>query len=253
MRPSLLPNLIAAAARNRDRGHDDFGLFEVGQTYAGDRPEEEGLFAAGVRAGRTGKRHWAARPRAVDAFDAKGDALALLRELGVATDRLQTTADAPSWYHPGRSGMLRLGKLALARFGEVHPAILDAFDTAAPVVAFEVDLAAIPEPKAARTARPALKAALLQPVERDFAFVVDRAMPAERIVQAARGADRTLIEEVSVFDVFEGAGLGAGKKSVAVSVTLQPRERTLTEDEIAAVASRVIGAVEKATGGTLRA
>ncbi|HEX2256680.1 MAG TPA: phenylalanine--tRNA ligase subunit beta [Afifellaceae bacterium] len=253
MRPSLLPNLIAAVGRNLARGFDTIGLFEVGQVYLGDRPEDEKVHASGARRGQDGPRHWSGVSRAVDAFDAKADALAVLAAAGAPVDKLQTVAEGPDWYHPGRLGSLLLGpKNRLATFGEIHPRVLQAMDVEGPLVAFEVDLDAIPLSKARATARPALAASDLPAVRRDFAFMVADDVAAERIVRAARSADRALVESVSVFDVFTGAAIGEGRKSVAIEVTLQPRERTLTEAEIEAASSRIVAAVEKATGGTLR-
>jgi phenylalanyl-tRNA synthetase beta chain len=253
MRPSLLPNLIAAIGRNVARGFNDLGLFEAGQVYFGDRPEDERVHASGARRGLTGPRHWSGPPRAVDAFDAKADALAVLAAAGAPVDKLQTVAEGPAWYHPGRVGSLMLGpKNRLATFGEIHPGVLAAMDVEGPLVAFEVDLDAIPLPKAKATARPALAASDLPAVRRDFAFVVAEEVAAEQIVRAAQGADRSLVESVSVFDVFTGAAIGEGSKSVAIEVTLQPRERTLTEPEIEAASVKIVAAVEKATGATLR-
>ncbi len=253
MRPSLIPNLIAAAARNVARGLSDLALFEVGQVYGGDRPEDEHLNASGVRRGMDAPRHWANARRAVDVFDAKADAEAVLAAIGAPVDRLQTLADGPPWYHPGRVGEFRLGpKNRLAIFGEVHPRVLQAMDVAGPLVAFEVDLNAVPLPKSARTTRPPLDAPQFQAVTRDFAFVVASEVPAEKIVRAAKGADKALVESVSVFDVFSGAAIGEGRKSVAVEVTLQPRERTLTEEEIDRVSGAIVAAVASATGGVLR-
>jgi phenylalanyl-tRNA synthetase beta chain len=258
MRPSLLPGLVAAAQRNADRGSPDLALFEVGQVFAGDAPEDQKRIAAGLRRA-TAKpngagRHWSGNAGPVDAFDAKADAMALLADLGAPVDKLQTTRDAPGWYHPGRSGTLRLGpKLALAHFGELHPAALKALDAQGPVVAFELFLDALPEPKAKPTrAKPALQASDLMPVTRDFAFLLDREVEAERVLRAATGADKALIAKVEVFDVYEGDRLPADKKSLAIAVTLQPRGKTLTDEEIDAVAGRIVGAVEKATGAQLR-
>jgi phenylalanyl-tRNA synthetase beta chain len=253
MRPSLLPNLIAAIGRNVARGFDNLGLFEVGQVYLGDRPEDESVHASGARRGMTGPRHWSGLPRPVDAFDAKADALAVLAAAGAPVDKLQTAAEGPAWYHPGRVGSLMLGpKSRLATFGEVHPRVLQAMDVEGPLVAFEADLDAIPLPKARATARPALAASDLPAVRRDFAFVVAEEVAAERIVRAAQSADRVLVESVSVFDVFTGPAIGEGRKSVAIEVTLQPHERTLTEAEIETASRKIVAAVEKATGGTLR-
>jgi phenylalanyl-tRNA synthetase beta chain len=254
MRPSILPNLIVAAGRNAARGSADVGLFEVGPQYAGDAPEAQATVAAGVRTGQAEPRNWAAKPRPVDAFDAKADALAVLADLGVAVDRLQVAAGAAPWYHPGRSGTLSLGpKTVLAWFGELHPRVLHAMDVKGPAVGFEVLLDRLPKGRAkASRNRGALRVSDLPAVERDFAFVVGQHVTAQEIQRAAQGADKTLIEDVRVFDVFVGVALGAGQKSVAIAVRLQPVERTLTDQEIADVAKRVIAAVTKATGATLR-
>ncbi len=259
MRPSLLPGLLTAVARNRNRGFSDVALFELGQAYRGDAPEEQYLSASGVRAG-TAKlagpgRHWDGAAAGVDAFDAKADVFAVLAALGFDPAKAQITRDAPGWFHPGRSGTLRLGpKLVLAHFGEIHPATLKALDVAAPAVGFEVFLDALPPEKAKSRVKAALHAADLLPVKRDFAFVLDSAVAAGDVVRAALGADKTLIQTVQVFDVFEGGTLGAeGKKSLAIEVTLQPAAETLTDKDIEAVAERIIAAVQKATGGEIRA
>jgi len=254
MRPSLLPTLIAAAQRNAARGLADLAMFEVGQVYGGDRPEDERINASGVRAGMDAPRHWTAKRRPVDVFDAKADVLAVLSAIGAPVASLQTVAEGPAWYHPGRVGSLMLGpKNRLAVFGEIHPRVVAAMDAPAPLVAFEIDLDAVPLPKSARTTRTALDASQFQAVVRDFAFVVAGDVPADRIVRAARGADKALVEAVSVFDVFTGASIGEGRKSVAIEVTLQPRNRTLTEEEIERAAAAIVAAVQKATGGELRA
>lgn len=253
MRPSLLPNLVAAAGRNMARGFDDLALFEAGQVYGGDRPEDERIHASGIRRGTSSPRHWDKTRREVDVFDAKADALAVLGAIGAPLDRVQTSAEGPDWYHPGRVGSLMLGpKNRLAVFGELHPRVLAALDVEGPLVAFEIDLAAVPLAKSSRIARPALDVSDLQAVARDFAFVVARDVTADRIVRAARGADKALIEDVSVFDVFAGQAIGVDKKSVAIEVRLRPRERTLTDQEIDKVSASIVAAVSKATGGELR-
>jgi phenylalanyl-tRNA synthetase beta chain len=253
MRPSLLPNLLSAAGRNAARGYPDVALYEVGPRYHGDRPDDQRLTAGGVRTGNAAPRHWAVAQRQVDLFDAKADAIALLRELGAPAENLLTTADAPSWFHPGRSGVLRLGASVLAQFGEIHPRVLKALDVKGPAAGFEIDIDRIPQPRAkAGTARPLLKASPFQPIERDFAFVVASDVAAEKLVRAARGADKALITSVAVFDQFAGKALGEGKKSIAISVTLQPVDHTLSDAEIEAVGARIVAAVNKATGGTLR-
>jgi phenylalanyl-tRNA synthetase beta chain len=253
MRPSILPNLIAAAARNADRGMGDLALFEVGPQYAGDQPQDQALVAACVIAGRTGSRHWAQVARAVDVFDAKAAASAVLRACRTPLDKLQVTADAPGWYHPGKSGTLRLGPVVLAHFGELHPKVLKFSDLRGAAAAFEVYLNAVPEPRAKKgKARSLLKASAFQPVERDFAFVLPAEVPAEKLMTAVRRADAALITDVQVFDVYTGDKVGAGKKSLAVAVTLQPVERTLTDAEIEAVGKKIVQNVEKQTGGVLR-
>ena len=257
MRPSLLPGLLAAVQRNRNRGFADLALFEVGQAYRGDAPEDQFIAASGVRAGAaplTGPgRHWSGTAQEVGLFDAKADVVALLAELGFDASKAQLTRDAPAWFHPGRSATLRLGpKIVLAHFGEVHPETLRFLDAASPIAAFEVFLGALPPQRKKGLARAALEAVDLLPVRRDFAFVLNGDVPAGDVVKAALAADKTLIAGVNVFDLFEGESLGQGKKSLALEVILQPREKTLTDQEIEAVAAKVIGAVGKATGGEIR-
>jgi phenylalanyl-tRNA synthetase beta chain len=253
MRPSLVPNLLAAASRNQARGFADTALFEVGQAYAGDRPQDETLRASGVRRGLSHERNWLEKPRPVDLYDAKADALAVLEACDAPMQNLQVVKGGPAWLHPGRSGAIQLGpKNRLAVFGEIHPRILQALDAKAPAIAFEVILNAIPSPRAKSATRPALDVSDLLPVTRDFAFVVDETVEAEKLVKAARSADKTLITDVTVFDVFSVGALGQGKKSLAIAVTLQPREHTLIDAEIEAVSQKIIAAVTKATGGVLR-
>ncbi len=254
MRPSLLPNLLSGLARNAARGFENLGLFEIGNQYADATPEGHVLVAAGVRGGADGERHWSGKAKPVDVFTAKADAIAALTLAGAPVENLQTAAEAPAWYHPGRSGVLKLGpKTVLARFGEIHPGVLAELDIEGPVAAFEIFVDAIPQPKArAGRSRGPLKASDFQAVDRDFAFVVDRAVAAEDILRAARGADKALITDAAVFDVYEGPGVAEGKKSVAVSVTLQAMDHTLTDAEIEAVAARVVAAVAQRTGATLR-
>jgi phenylalanyl-tRNA synthetase beta chain len=253
MRPSLLPGLIAAVARNIDRGFEDIALFETGHVYSGLAAGDQAMVVGAVRRGRNGPRHWAETPRPVDSFDAKADALDAIAACGGPVDKAQFTADAPPWYHPGRSGAIRLGATVLAYFGELHPSVCKALDVAGPLVGCEIFLDAVPQPKARPgRAKPPLKLSPLQPVVRDFAFVVDEDIRAGDLLRAARGADKKLIDRVAVFDSFSGAALGANKKSIAITVTLQPLDRTLTEADIEAVSARLVAAVEKATGGSLR-
>ncbi|MBN9234962.1 MULTISPECIES: phenylalanine--tRNA ligase subunit beta [Phyllobacteriaceae] len=258
MRPSLLPGLVAAAQRNADRGFGDVALFEVSGTYEGDTAETQRRVAAGVRRG-TAKldgsgRHWAGNAQGVGVFDAKADAIAVLEACGAPVDRLQIETGAPSWYHPGRSGVIKLGpKVVLGHFGEFHPGTLEVLDASGPLCGFEVFVDAIPEPKAKPTrTKPKLELSAFQAVKRDFAFVVDKTVEAGTLTRAALAADKKLITGVSVFDVFEGAALGAGKKSIAIEVSIQPVEKTLTDEDFEALAKRVVENVAKQTGGVLR-
>jgi phenylalanyl-tRNA synthetase beta chain len=259
MRPSLIPGLVAAARRNTDRGFADVGLFEVGQVFRGDTPADQFTAASGVRCARAKPsgigRHWSKRDGEVDAFDAKADALAVLTAAGAPPQALQVVPGGPPWFHPGRSGTIQIGpQNILGHFGELHPSTLEALNAEGPLVAFEVILERIPEPKAKPTrAKPMLEPSPFQPVERDFAFVVERNVKAADVVRAAAGVDRKLITSVSVFDVYEGTGIAPGKKSIAIAVTLQPRERTMTDAEIEALAAKIVAEVGKRTGGVLRA
>ncbi len=258
MRPSLLPGLLMALQRNLDRAYGDHGLFELGQAYRGTKPEDQFVLASGVRVGLAraegANRHWEGKPSAANAFDAKADVGAILAAHGLDINKLQVTRDAPAWFHPGRSGVVRMGpKVVIAHFGEMHPEALKALAVDGPVMAFEIFLDAIPaQKKKATKAKSALDMADLQPVRRDFAFVLDRDVAAAEVVKAAEGVDRKLISGVSLFDVFEGGNLVDGKKSLAIEVTLQPREKAFTAEEIDAVAAKIVAQVSKATGGVVR-
>ncbi|MFE1600850.1 phenylalanine--tRNA ligase subunit beta [Methylobacterium sp. ID0610] len=259
MRPSLLPGLLRAGQRNADRGTGDVALFEVGQCFASDEPEGQTIRAAALRRGTArfagAGRHWDGAARAVDAFEAKADALALLAALGVPAGGLQVVAGGPDWFHPGRSGTLQFGpRNPVGHFGELHPRVLKALDVKGPVVAFEIVLDALPLPKHKPTkVKPAVRLSDFQPLSRDFAFVVSRSVSAGDILKAAQGAERNLIAGVEVFDIYEGPGIGEDQKSVAVAVRLQPVDRTLTDAEIEAVSAKIVAEVAKKTGATLRA
>jgi phenylalanyl-tRNA synthetase beta chain len=257
MRPSLLPGLVAAAQANTDRGFSDIALFEVGQIFKGDRPEGQLVAAAGVRHGFASSkgmgRHWSGSATA-DALDAKADAFAVLAAAGAPMQALQIVSGGPDWLHPGRCGTIQIGpQNILGYFGELHPRALEQLNADGPLIAFEVILDRIPDAKQKPTrAKPALELSPFQPVSRDFAFIVDRAVKAGELVRAAQAADRKLITNVAVFDVYEGKGIDGTKKSVAIAVTLQPREKTLTDQEIDAVAAQIVAEVTKKTGGVLR-
>ncbi|HEX4303295.1 MAG TPA: phenylalanine--tRNA ligase subunit beta [Rhizomicrobium sp.] len=251
LRPSMLPSLLAAAKRNAARGFTDLMLFEIGAQFDSAMPEAQATIAAGIRMGE-GARSWTKAAHPADAFDAKADMLAVLEVAMGAAMTAPVKAGAPAWYHPGRSGTLALGPKTLAYFGEIHPKILAAFDLKGPIAAFEVVLDAIPESKAKGKARSTFTPSPYQAIERDFAFVVDTKVAAEEVLRSAKGADRALIEAATIFDVYEGKGVPEGKKSLAIAVRIQPRDKTLTEPEIEALVAKIVAAVTKATGASLR-
>jgi phenylalanyl-tRNA synthetase beta chain len=257
MRPSLLPGLVAAAQANSDRGFPDLALFEVGQVFRGDRPEDQLTAASGVRHGFASQaglgRNWQGSATA-NALDAKADALAVLAAAGAPMQALQIVPGGAAWLHPGRSGTIQIGpQNVLGTFGELHPRTLEKLGADGPMIAFEVILDSLPEAKQRPTrARPALELSAFQPVSRDFAFIVDRSVKAGDILRAAQSVDRKLITAVTVFDVYEGKGIDEAKKSVAIAVTMQPREKTMTDQEIDAVAAKIVAEVNKKTGGVLR-
>ncbi|MBG1232927.1 phenylalanine--tRNA ligase subunit beta [Aestuariivirga litoralis] len=250
MRPSLLPNLIAAAGRNAARGFGDVQLAEVGHAYAGDKMADETLRAGGVRRGDAISRSVQGGARVVDAFDAKADALAVIEACGLAASTLQVVQGAPAWFHPGRSGTIQMGpQNKLAYFGEIHPKVLQAMDVKGPLVAFEVILNALPASKQKGASRAALSISDLLPVSRDFAFVVEDKVQAAELIKAVKGVDKVMITDAAVFDVYK---LEGGKKSLAVEVTLQPKEKTFTEEDIAAISAKIVATAQKAVGATLR-
>ncbi len=233
-------------------------MFEVSGIYEGDKPEQQRRVAGGIRRGTAGVegsgRFWSGNAATVGVFDAKADALAALEAAGAPVDRIQIEAVGPEWFHPGRSGTLKLGpKVVLGYFGEFHPDTLEALDVSGSLCGFEVYIDAIPEPKAKATrTKPALSLSQFQSLKRDFAFVVDANVEAGSVVKAVSSADKKLIAGVQVFDIFTGASLGEGKKSIAVEVLLQPQDRTLTDEDLETLSKQVIASVTKQTGGVLR-
>ncbi|KQP47796.1 phenylalanine--tRNA ligase subunit beta [Brevundimonas sp. Leaf280] len=253
MRPSALPNLVQAAARNAARGFADAAMFEIGPIYLGDGPADQRTVIAGLVAPHAA-RHWAGAGED-GLFALKGDLTTLLEEIGAPVASLQLVqGQNRDWWHPGRSARLQLGpKNVMVEFGELHPRVLKALDVDGPMLAFEVVLDNVPEPRGkSGKARGSADLSALMPLTRDFAFVVEDAKPVGDLVRAATGADKALIADVRVFDVYRGKGVDEGFKSVALEVVIQPREATLTEAEIEALTAKVVGAVEK-QGGKLRA
>jgi phenylalanyl-tRNA synthetase beta chain len=254
MRPSALPNLLVAAQKNADRGFDDARLFEAGPIYLDDSDAGQQRAIAAVWRARP-PRHWRAA-HMPDIFDVKRDVMTVLEAIGAPVASLQAASDVPAHWRPGKAGALRLGNKAMAIFGEIHPRALKALDVEAAAMAFEIFIDALPAPRAAKSgkgrAKPPLEKLDLMPLTRDFAFVVDDKIAAADLVRAALGADKALIADVSLFDVYRGERMAAGKKSLAIEVTLQPREKTLTDAEIEAAGAKVVSAVMKATGGVLR-
>ncbi len=252
LRPSLLPSLLAAAQRNQARGFNDLMLFEIGAQFESGMPGAQQTVAAGIRVGEP-PRSWMKAAHAPDAFAAKADMLGTIETAMGWPMTAPVKPGAAPWYHPGRSGTLALGPQVLAHFGELHPKVIAAFDLKGPAAAFEVFLDAIPEPKSKGRARAAFAPSPFQPVERDFAFLLDAGVSADEVIKAAKSAERALIERVDVFDLYEGKGIPEGKKSLAIAVRLQPKDRTLTDAEIDDIAEKIVAAVTKATGGALRA
>ncbi len=255
MRPSILPNLLQAAQRNADKGMGIAGLFEVGPIFNGTGPDQQPSVATTLRSGKTHDRHWIAdsAPRPVDVFDAKADALSILSACGVPVERLQVSRDAPSYYHPGRSGQLRLGANVVANFGELHPGILRQMDIDAVAVGAEVFLAALPESRRKTDAIPLLVTPDLLPVTRDFAFILPRTVNADTLLTTIRSVDKQVIQGATIFDVYQGQHIPDHQKSVAVTVTLQPGAASFTDADITAISQKIIDTVMAKTGATLRA
>jgi phenylalanyl-tRNA synthetase beta chain len=250
LRPSILPSLLAAASRNAARGFANLQLFEIGAAFDSGMPEAQKTVAAAIRTGNP-ERHWQRGGEGAGLFAVKADLLAALEAITGAPMSAPITQGGPAWYHPGRSGTIAMGPKVIAQFGELHPKVLAAFDIKVPAAGFEILLDAIPDAKSKGKAKPLFAPSPFQAIERGFAFVVDARLAAGEIVKAVKLADRNLIDTVNVFDVYEGKGVPEGKKSVAVAVRIQPKDATLTEAEIEALAQKIVAAAIK-LGATLR-
>ena len=252
MRPSILPNLLSAAARNQDRGEPDAAMFEIGPVFLGDAPEDQRTAATGMRHGGTAPREWHGSARTIDVFDARADAEAALAALGVKLAGVQVKAEGPGCFHPGRRGQLIQGRTVLASFGELHPEIAEAYGLRSRVVGFEIHTDDVPMPRSKGPAKQLLSLSVYQPVTRDFAFIVDMGVSAGDILKAVKSGAGPLLSDMRVFDLYEGANIGAGKKSVAVTITLTPTKATLTEEEIESISAEIVKIVGKNCGATLR-
>ena len=254
MRPSILPNLIEAASRNADKGFSDVALCEVGPVFRSAKPDGQNYIAAGLRAGKKTPRHWASDQveRNVDAYDVKEDAMKVLQACGAPAGNAQISNDAPEYYHPGRSGVLRLGKNTIAQFGEIHPAILEEMGIKTPMAGFEIFIENIPAPRKKGTAKSLLQISQFQPLSRDFAFIVKDNISANEVIRAAKSADKKLITAAEIFDVYTGKGIDEGHKSLALNITIQPVDATLSEEQLEQIMNNVIDAVANKCGGVLR-
>ena len=251
LRPSVLPSLLAAASRNAARGFANLQLFEIGAAFDSGVPGQQKTVAAAIRTGAP-ERYWQKASDESGLFAVKADLLAALEAITGAPMSAPIAQGAPAWYHPGRSGTIAMGPKVIAQFGEIHPKVLAAFDLKGPAAGFEIFLDAIPDAKSkGGKAKPLFAPSPYQAIERDFAFVVDAKLAAGEIVKAVKTADRNLIDTVNVFDVYEGKGVPDGKKSVAVAVRIQPKDATLTDAEIEALAQKIVAGALK-LGATLR-
>ena len=251
MRPSILPNLLNAYNRNKARGNGDMALFEVGGTYHNQTPTGQINCISGVRAGKMSDKHWGEKSRAVDVFDVKADCITALSAMGINTDNLQVDTNAPSFYHPGQSGILKMGKFELATFGTIHPAVMKKLGIKGSAFGFEINLNELPPVKDKGKTRPVYAPSQFQAVSRDFAFEVSESVSAQDIIKSAN-VDKNIIQNITIFDVFAGDGVEDGKKSVAINVTIQDNKKTMSEEDIEAISNKIIESVVKATGGILR-
>jgi phenylalanyl-tRNA synthetase beta chain len=253
MRPSVLINLLMGCKNNIARGYNNVSLFEVGPEFYGCKPGEQKLVAAGVRCGQTSKKHWLKDERQFDVFDVKSDVLAAIASANGPYDSVRISLDAPSYYHPGRSGAFRLGANVVAYFGEVHPTILKKFGIKQRVVAFEVFVDSIPLPRVSQgKAKKKLELSQFQPVDKDMAFIVDKSVKADDVIASAKNADKCYIANVRVFDVYEGENLSEDKKSIALSITFQPVEATFSDKDLEILMSKVEQSVKTKCNAVLR-
>jgi phenylalanyl-tRNA synthetase beta chain len=252
MRPSILPTLLLAAQKNINVGSDSLSLFEVGPIFLGDKPDEQTTSVTGLRLGNKIKRDWRSPSRDFDFYDIKLDVLKTLEALGINISSLQTYEDTPSYFHPGRSAVLKIGQKLIANLGEIHPEILDFYGFEKSILGFEIFYENIPIPKKIKVSRPMLKVSPLQSVTREFAFVINETTPAEKLAQIARSSNKDLIKDVLIFDVYKGKNIPDGKKSIAIKVTIQPLTETLTDDDLEKISADLINLIGTKLSGSLR-
>ena len=252
MRPSILPTLLVAAQRNLNAGIDKLSFFEVGPIFKGDKPEEQISTISGLRLGNKSIRDWKSEPKEFDFYDIKMDVLKTLEVIGLNINSLQIHESTPSYFHPGRSAVLKLGQKHIANIGEIHPQIIDYYGFEKSILGFEIFYENIPLPKKVKVSRPMLKLSPLQAVTREFAFLVDETTPAEKIVQIAKLSNKDLIKDVLIFDIYKGKNIPNGKKSIAIKVTIQPHTETLTDEDLEKISSDLINLIDLKLSGSLR-
>jgi len=252
MRPSILPTLLVAAQRNLNSGIDKLSFFEVGPIFKGDKPEEQVSTISGLRLGNKSIRDWKSEPKEFDFYDIKMDVLKTLEVIGLNINSLQIHESTPSYFHPGRSAVLKLGQKHIANIGEIHPQIIDYYGFEKSILGFEIFYENIPLPKKVKVSRPMLKLSPLQAVTREFAFLVDETTPAEKIVQIAKLSNKDLIKDVLIFDIYKGKNIPNGKKSIAIKVTIQPHTETLTDEDLEKISSDLINLIDLKLSGSLR-
>jgi len=252
MRPSLFPNLLSSCSKNYKRGEESGSFFEVGPIFIDQQPEDQINQICGLRYGKTGFKDWTNSDRDYDWLDAKADAEAVIRLCGLDPTKTQLKTFDTNIYHPGRSGIFSLGKTIIATFGEIHPLILKKFNLSVNVVGFEVNIENVPFPKKVTSVKKLLKLDNLQEVKRDFSFIIDKTVSSGEITRCISSIDKDIIKEVRVFDLYEGEKIEADKKSLGVTVFLQPKLNTFSEEDLEGYSKRIIENVSSKLGGYLR-
>ena len=253
LRPNLLPNLLQAIKKNKNRNFDSFSIFEIGSQYRSTSPEDQLNVACGIKSGIKTEKSWKNMQTEFDIYDVKQDLTSLIDYLMPGNKKISVSNDCPSWYHPGRSGSIKINNSVIAGyFGELHPSVANQFKIKNKTNIFELYLDELPNTEKKTTNKPVLNLSDFQIVTRDFAFVIDKKVKSEEVVTSAFKVDKELIRNVEIFDLFEDDSLGKDKKSIAIKVTLQSNEKTLAENDISEISSKIIESVEKSTSGTVR-